>query len=155
MKSNIPVNSLCLRCNGISLVDMVVVVTLVGILTVFAIPRFTYLQNDVRASEVVMLGVNLRNAAAAAHAQYVASGSMASSATLKGRVVRLQHGYPNLDGIQLAMVDSSDFTVKTTPTSVTYFKTGAPRAAQCAVTYRSAQPASSLATMTDISTAGC
>src|SRR5258708_39480404 len=58
------------RSEGFSLVELVVVITLLGILCSFAIPRFTRLENDARASEVVALSLNLRSASAAAHAQY-------------------------------------------------------------------------------------
>lgn len=155
MQLNIGVEALCARSKGVSLVDMVVVVTLAGMFTAFAIPRFTHVKNVVRASEVAALGVNLRSAAMAAHSQYMASGSKASSATLKGRVVHLQNGYPDVGGMRLALGDSPDFVVKASPNAVTYFKIGAPSAAQCAVTYHPAQADLSDSTMTDVSTSGC
>jgi MSHA pilin protein MshA len=150
-------NPLCSRSEGNSLVELVVVITLLGLLCSFAIPRFTRLENDVRASEVVALSVNLRSASAAAHTQYVESGGRLSSANVKGRTIQLKNGYPDAGpkGIRLAVPDLSDFTVSSTPTSVTYSKTGAPAAAQCAVTYRASSAVSSEPTITDLHTGGC
>jgi type II secretory pathway pseudopilin PulG len=157
MQSNVRSNPLCSRSEGISLVELVVVITLLGMLCAFAIPRFTRLENDVRASEVVALSVNLRSASAAVHAQYLESGGRLSSANVKGRTMQLKNGYPDVgpNGIRLAVPDLSDFTVSSTPTSVTYSKTGAPAAAQCAVTYRASPAASSEAATTDLYTGGC
>jgi hypothetical protein len=109
----------------------------------------------VRASEVVALSVNLRSAAAAAHAQYLESGARPSSATLKGRTLELENGYPDANGIRVAIADPSGFAVNSTLTSVTYSKTDAPAPAQCAVTYHAAPAAPSEATITELKTGGC
>ena len=85
------------RSEGFSLVELVVVITLLGLLCSFAIPRFTRLENDARASEVVSFS----------------------------------------------------------PTSVTFTKTGAPAAGQCAVTYRVPPAGPSVAAITDLYTGGC
>lgn len=146
------------RSKRISLVEpLVVVVTVLGILCSFAVPRFTHLQNVVRASEVMALSVNLRSAAAVAHAQYVEPGARLSSAILKGRDIQLKNGYPDAgpNGIRAAVAGLSNFTVRSTPTSVTYLKSDAPVPAQCSVTYRASPADSSEATITDLVTSGC
>jgi MSHA pilin protein MshA len=157
MSSNIEVTTLGWRSKRISLAEPVVVVTLLGLLCSFAIPRFTHVQNVVRASEVVALSVNLRSAAAVAHAQYLEPGARLSSAILKGRNIELQNGYPDAgpNGIRMAVANLSNFTVSSTPTSVTYSKTDAPDPAQCAVTYHVSPAASSEATVTGLETSGC
>ncbi len=102
------------RSEGFSLVELVVVITLLGLLCSLAIPRFTRLENDARASEVLALSLNLRSAS-----------------------------------------DLSSFTVSSSPTSVTFSKTGAQAAAQCAVTYRVSPAAPSAAAITELYRAGC
>jgi MSHA pilin protein MshA len=141
---------------GNSLVELVVVITMLGVASSFAIPRFARLENHGRASEVTALSVNLRSAAAAAHAQYLESGAKLSSATLKGRIIQLKNGYPDAGthGIGAALADLTGFTVNVTPTSVSYSKTDAPAPAQCTVTYR-ASPESGSATISDLKTSGC
>lgn len=157
MRPNIHVGPSLSSQRGVSLVDLVVVVTVAGILTAFAIPRMTHLDNKVRATEVVALGENLRNAAAAAHAQYVAAGSRGTSVTLRGRVVHLQNGYPDagIDGIRRALGDSPEFVVRASATEVVFSKSAAPAAAQCAVTYHVASTSPGASNLTDVSTDGC
>jgi type II secretory pathway pseudopilin PulG len=157
MQSNMRSDTLYPPKGGFGQVELVVVITVLGILCSFAIPRFTRLENDVRAAEVVALSVNLRSAAAAAHAQYLESGRRLGSANLKGKTVQLKNGYPDAgpNGVRLAVPDQSDFTISFTPTSVTYSKTGAPAPAQCAVTYRASAAASSEPAITDLHTGGC
>jgi MSHA pilin protein MshA len=157
MRSKIRSIVSCPRSQGISFVELVVGVTVVGMLAAFAVPRFTHLENHVRASEVTTLSAKLRSAAAAAHAQYLRSGARLSSVTVEGRVVQLKNGYPDAtsDGIQRAIVDASEFTATSTPTSVTYSKNGAPAAASCAVTYIASSAASIAASIADLNTSGC
>jgi type II secretory pathway pseudopilin PulG len=142
---------------GNSLVELVVVITMVGVIFSFAIPRFTRLENNVRATAVTTLSVTLRSAAAAAHAQYLESGARLSSATLNGRSIQLKNGYPDAGtrrGIGAALADLSGFTVNVTPTSVIYSKTDAPAPAQCTVTYRASAERGE-ATIGDLKTSGC
>jgi type II secretory pathway pseudopilin PulG len=142
---------------GFSLVEIVVVVTLVGMATAFAVPRFTSLANRTRSSEVVALSTNLRDAAQVAHAQFIQSGSTLAAAKLKGKAVTLKNGYPDasINGIGNAVVDWGGFTTKSNPAFVTFFKTGAPVDALCSVTYRAASQPAIAAAITDINISGC
>jgi MSHA pilin protein MshA len=143
--------------SGFSLVEIVVVLTLVGMVTAFAIPRFTRLGNQTRASEVVALSADLRDASQDAHAQFVASNSTLMTARLKGKSVMLKNGYPDtsINGIGNAIVDWGSFITKTTPTYVTFLKIGSPSNSQCSVTYRAALGPSVAAAVTDINISGC
>jgi len=145
------------RSGGFSRVELVVVITLLGLLCSFAIPRFTRFEKEARASEVLALSLNLRSASAAAHAQYLESGGRLSSASLEGRIIQLKNGYPDAgpNGIRLAVPDLSSFTVSSTPISLTFSKTGAQAAAQCAVTYRVSPEAPRVAAIIDFDTGGC
>jgi MSHA pilin protein MshA len=144
------------RDGGFSLVEIVVVVTLMGMAAAFAVPRYTSLANHTRASEVQALGAHLREAVQAAHAQYLASGSTLDAAQLRGRAVSLQNGYPEAtgSGIGNAIVDWGGFVTKTGPSTVTFFKTGAPADSECSVTYKAAEP-SAAGTITNINITGC
>jgi MSHA pilin protein MshA len=146
-----------LKTLGFSLVEIVVVLTLLGMATAFAIPRFTSLANRTRASQVVALSTSLRDAVQASHAQFVASGSTLPAAKLKGRVVVLKNGYPDVTnrGIGNAVTNWGGFTTRTTPSFVVFFRTGAPLDAQCSVTYREASGPSLAAVVTDINISGC
>jgi type II secretory pathway pseudopilin PulG len=142
---------------GFSLVEIVVVVSLLGMATAFAVPRFTSLANRSRASEVQALSARLRNAAQSAHAQFVASGATLAAAKVDGKSVVLMNGYPEASnvGITNAVLEWGGFTTKSSPASVVFFKTGAPFDAQCSVTYKAAPAPSTAAAITDINISGC
>jgi MSHA pilin protein MshA len=142
---------------GFSLVEVVVVVTLLGMGAAFAIPRFTSIANRTRASEVLALSNELRSAVEAAHSQFVAAGSHLAAASLKGKAVALKNGYPEASssGIGNAIIDSDGFTTKITPSFVAFFKTGAPSDSQCSVTYKAAPEPAIAAAITDINISGC
>jgi type II secretory pathway pseudopilin PulG len=157
MLGNVPSGYPPPKTFGISLVEVVVVVTLVAMGSAFAVPRFTSLANRARASEVVALSASLRDATRVAHNQFVASGSTLSAAKLKGKPVVLKNGYPDATsaGIGNAVVDSGGFVTKSNPSYVTFFKTGAPQDAHCSVTYKAATLPSTAAAITDINLSGC
>lgn len=145
------------KAQGFTLVETVVVLTLLGMAAAFAVPRYTNLANRTRASEVLALSADLREAAKIAHAQFVSSGSTLGAATLNGKSVFLKNGYPapTSSGIGRAIVDWGNFTIKTGSSFVVFFKTGAPIDAQCSVTYQAASEPSAPASITDIKLSGC
>jgi MSHA pilin protein MshA len=142
---------------GFSLVEVVVVVTLLGMGAAFAVPRFTSLANRTRASEVLALSNELRSAVEAAHSQFVAAGSHLSAASLNRKAVALKNGYPEASagGIGNAIINWGGFTTKTTSSLVVFFKTGAPSDSQCSVTYKAAPEPAIAAVITDINISGC
>jgi MSHA pilin protein MshA len=145
------------RARGFSLVEIVVMVTLLGMGAAFALPRFTSLGNRVRASAVLDLSKELRIAVEAAHSQFVAGGSHLAVATLQGKAVALKNGYPEASdsGIGSAIIDWGGFTTRTHSSFVVFFKTGAPSDSQCSVTYKAATEPDSAAAITDINVSGC
>jgi MSHA pilin protein MshA len=146
-----------LRCQGFSLIDAVVTLTLFGIVAAFAVPRFTRLANSARASEVEALGSDLRYAAQVAHSQYLSAGANRPSTTLEGKVITLRNGYPDATstGIRQAIFDSSGFNAHANPNFVIFQKTGAPSSEQCSVTYNAAPAPTIAAAVTNIDTSGC
>jgi MSHA pilin protein MshA len=139
---------------GSSLIELVVVFSVVGMASAFAIPRYTRLGNQARATQVRALSGALRGATERAHRQYIASGSTLAAATLDGKAVALENGYPDASsrGIRAVLIDRAGFTIKSSPDSVVFMKKGAAVATQCAVTYSVAQhlaPESSIKLETD------
>jgi len=145
------------RNHGFTLIEGVVLISLIGIAAGFAVPRFTRLANTARATEVVALSATLRNDLQAAHAQFLASGAHLSATTIDGKRVHLVNGYPDTgpNGIRNAVFDSDGFSVHEGAGFVTFFRADAPTAQQCAVTYRAAPAASDTPTVDNIQTSGC
>jgi type II secretory pathway pseudopilin PulG len=58
MRRTITLSRSSSRSSGFTLIEAVVLASLIGIVAAFAVPRFTGLRNGVRASEVTALGAN-------------------------------------------------------------------------------------------------
>jgi len=145
------------RDSGFTLIDTVVLTSLVGIVAAFAVPHFTRLANSVRAAEVITLGARLRHAAQSANAQSLVPGSHVSAVTMGGKTVTLRNGYPDATagGICNAVFDSDGFTASEGAGFVTFIRADAPSGKQCSVTYQAAPEAGSTATITDLDISDC
>lgn len=145
------------KSRGFSLVEVVVLMSLLGMASAFAVPRFTSFANHLRASAVMALSANLQEATQMAHAQFMASGSTLAAATLQGKVITLKNGYPEAStrGIGRAVHDWSGFTAKTDRSFITFFKTGAPQDAHCSVTYRASADPAMAPVISDVHIGGC
>ena len=142
---------------GSSLVELMVLFSLVGMVSAFAIPRYTRLANQARATQVVALSGVVRGVAESAHQQYLASGSKLDAATLQGKAVSLRNGYPDAStrGIRAMTTDWAGFTTKSTPNAVTFMKKGAENGDQCAVIYSVAESQVTPETLTKLVIDGC
>jgi MSHA pilin protein MshA len=140
---------------GFTLIELVVVITILGILAAFAIPRFAALDSAARVSATSAMGGTLRSAAALAHAQYLVAGTAPATVTLEGTVVSLVNGYPDTTatGIATAIQDTSGFTVAGTA-PMTFTKTGATAGATCVDSYTAAAAAGAAPVITSVTT-GC
>lgn len=144
---------------GFTLIELVVVITILGILAAFAIPRFAALDSAARISATSAMVGTLRSAAALAHAQYLVLGTAPATVTMEGQTITLAFGYPDAAGIQLAVQDTSGFTPAVVGTTLTYTKTGAATPTTCIATY-TASTAANIAPVIEVATlatdtAGC
>jgi type II secretory pathway pseudopilin PulG len=146
-----------LSSGGFSLVEAVVLACLVGILIAFAVPRFALVAHSARASKVAALSVSLRNAAESAHVQYLATGERQAKVSVDRKIIRLRNGYPDASasGIRNAVFDLSGFTIDATDKAVTFYKSDAPVATRCSVTYHAAFESSQAAVVSGLDTSGC
>jgi MSHA pilin protein MshA len=123
---------------GFSWIELLVVVTILGILAVFAVPRFASLEGQARVAATQTLAGSVRSGAALAHALWLAEGNPASpSVTMEGQAITMVFGYPDAATIESTLIESSGFKL-TTPGGTAVFTmespTGTP-VANCFVTY--------------------
>jgi MSHA pilin protein MshA len=154
-----PRNTLIMRSRnqGFTLIELVVVITILGILAAFAVPRFTSLTSAARTASISGLAGSLSAAAALAHAQYLATGGSPASVTMDGATVSLVYGYPDATatGIQAAVQSLSGYTVSGTTSPVIFTTNSSPTlTTTCEATYTAATSATVAATVSSVTT-GC
>jgi len=118
---------------GFTLIELVVVITILGILAAFAVPRFAALEVQARTAARDALAGSVRSGAALSHALWLAQSSPAT-VTMEGQTINMVNGYPDLATVNLTIGDLAGFTY-TAATGV-FLKTGG--AATCTVTYAQA-----------------
>jgi MSHA pilin protein MshA len=140
---------------GFTLIELVVVITILGILAAFAIPRFASLDSSARISAINALEGSVKSASELAHSEYIAAGTTPTSVTMEGQTITLANGYPDVAGLPLALQDLTGFSTSTASTTLTFTVNGAPTPSNCSFTYTAAVSATSPPVITTPITSGC
>jgi MSHA pilin protein MshA len=138
---------------GFTLIELVVVITILGILAAFAVPRFIALEGKAREAAVNGLAGSVRSASALAHGMWLASGSPATIA-MDGTTITITNGYPANADIDDTLADTTGFTFAVASGTTTFTKTGASTPASCVVTYTPSATAGVAPTIAAV-TSGC
>lgn len=139
---------------GFTLIELVVVITILGILAAFAVPRFVSLESQARVASVQALGGSVRSAAALAKGMAMASGTNPASISMEGNTIDLTNGYPAADDIDDTLADTSGFTVATASGVTTFTRVGAATGTSCRVEYTPPATAGNAPTIAVV-TSGC
>jgi MSHA pilin protein MshA len=143
---------------GFTLIELVVVITILGILAAFAVPRFASLEGQARVAATQSIGGSVRSGAALAHALWLAEGDPTSTTvTMEGNAITMAFGYPDAATIASTLAENppSGFSV-TAGASTTFSKTSSSGTAiaNCLVTYTPPAAANTAPTVATTTT-GC
>jgi MSHA pilin protein MshA len=124
--------------SGFTLIEIVVVITILGILAAFAVPRFASLEGEARLAATQALAGSVRSGASLAHALWLAEGDPSNATvTMDGQAIELAFGYPSAADIGNTLVEHEGFALTNARGTAVFTKTsssGAPIAG-CSVTY--------------------
>ena len=118
---------------GFTLIELVVVITILGILAAFAVPRFASLEVEAREAATEALGGSIRSGSALAHALYLVDGTNPATVNMEGTAVAITNGYPSTAGIEDTLSDDSGFAH--VAGSGVWTRADAATPANCSVTY--------------------
>ena len=137
---------------GFTLIELVVVITILGILAAFAIPRFASLETEARIAAIQGLAGSVRSSAALAHSLSLTQDNPAT-VTVEGNIINMTNGYPVGADIDDTLADFTGYAFSEAAGTGTFTRPGSPAPANCSVAYTTAVVGNAPAIAVDVS--GC
>jgi MSHA pilin protein MshA len=134
--------------DGFTLIELVVVITILGILAAFAVPKFVALDQQARISTVNGLAGSVKSAASLARGMSMAMGSNPATVPMEGVMVTMSNNYPDGTATGIAAAVNANigaggdftFTAGAGGGAAMFTRNGAPDPADCVVDYAPATP---------------
>lgn len=141
-----------MKSKGFTLIELVVVIVILGILSVFAVPKYINLQAEAQTSTLEEVKVSLQGGSALAYSKSLVAGnqfkpdSESPTVTLTdGTVVNINFGYPTSatsNWQDILDLDSNDFEMTISNSVLIIYPSSLgvvpSQSADCIVTYRPA-----------------
>ena len=124
---------------GFTIIELIVVITILCILAAFAVPRFSTLEVEARSAAASALATSLSTNVAMTHALWIAQGQP-DVIVIDGREVSMDYGYPSSTSIDDTLASLDGFAYRAGPIDGLFSKTDSASNAipSCAVSYTAA-----------------